>query len=80
MSLGLSNLEYENLTGYFGQDPLTSASDSLLLKIFQNANSEGNIMFSNQSLTFDIENSFGVPIDINFGNIESIDSITGEST
>ena len=80
MSLGLSNLEYENLTGYFGQDPLTSASDSLLLKIFQNANSEGNIMFSNPSLTFDIENSFGVPIDINFGNIESIDSITGEST
>jgi hypothetical protein len=80
LSLGLSNLEYENLTGYFGQDPLTSASDSILLKVFQNATSEGDIMFSNPSLTFDIDNSFGVPIDINFGNFESIDSISGEST
>jgi hypothetical protein len=80
LTLGLNNLEYENITGYFGQDPLTSASDSLLLKIFQNINNQGDLTFTNPSLTFDITNSFGVPIDINFGNFESIDSITSQSS
>ena len=80
LSLGLSDLEYENLTGYFGQDPLTSSSDSLLLKIFQSTNNQGSLSFSNPSLTFDINNSFGVPININFDNFETIDSITGQSS
>lgn len=79
LDLSLNNLEYKNITGYFGQEVLTSATDSLLLKIFQSANNQGSLSFSNPTLTFNIENSFGVPININLGTFYSIDSITGQS-
>lgn len=80
MDLDLVNLEYENITGYFGQETLTTISDSVLFKLFQNSEMSGNIAFSNPSLTFNIQNSFGIPVDLNLSNFKTIDSTSGEST
>jgi hypothetical protein len=79
-SFALKNLEYKKITGFFGQESLTSATDTLLIKLFQNAESLGDLSFSNPSLKFKIENSFGIPINLNFDNLKSIDSTSGQST
>ena len=79
-SFGLKDLEYKNITGYFGQESLTSATDSLLIKLFQNTESLGDLSFSNPSLKFKIENSFGIPLNLTFGNLKSIDSTSGIET
>lgn len=79
-SFGLKDLEYKNITGYFGQESLSSSTDSLLIKLFQNTSSLGDLSFSNPSLKFKIQNSFGIPIRLNFGNLKSIDSTSGQVT
>jgi hypothetical protein len=80
LDLSLNNLGYDNITGYFGQQTLANLTDSILFKLFQNSEMSGNIAFSNPSMTFNIENSFGVPVDINLGSFQSIDSISGQVT
>jgi hypothetical protein len=78
-TIGISNMSFENVTGYFGQQSLASASDSILMKIFNNA-VEGTFSFTNPSLKFIINNSFGIPIDMNFSNLQTVNSATGQVT
>lgn len=80
LDLTLQNLEYYNITGYFGQPTLVDLTDSILFKLSQSSEISGNISFTNPSMTFNIENSFGVPVDINLGSFQSIDSTSGQVT
>lgn len=77
LSMGLTGLEFKNITGYFGQQSLAAASDSILLKIFNNA-INGDFTFTNPSLKFVVENSFGIPMSINFNSLQSINAATGQ--
>lgn len=79
LTMNLTDMEFKNITGYFGQEVLTSVSDSILMKIF-NTTSAGNLTFTNPKLTFTIDNSFGIPININFSDFVSVNTLTGQST
>lgn len=79
LTMNLTDLEFKNITGYFGQQVLTSVSDSILMKIF-NTPSPGNLTFTNPTLTFTIDNSFGIPVEINFSNFASVNTETGQTT
>ena len=70
LTMSMTNLEFKNITGYFGQNSLTSVTDSITMKIFNNEQS-GNINFTNPKLNFTIDNTFGIPIDIDFSNLSS---------
>lgn len=77
LTMNLSNMEFDNVYGYFGQQTLASASDSILVKIFNSA-SEGVFSFTNPSVKFVIDNSFGIPITMDFTNIETINTVTNQ--
>ena len=79
MTIDLSNMVFKNAIGYFGQQTLGAQSDSILIKIFNNATT-GTFSFTNPSLKFTIDNSFGMPITMNFANLESINTQTGQVT
>ncbi len=74
LTMMMSSLQFKNITGYFGQDVLSSVSDSILMKIFNNPQ-VGNIAFTNPDLLFTIDNSFGIPIDLNFSNFSSVQTV-----
>ncbi len=73
-----SNFSFENVIGYFGQQNVAQQADSVLIKIFQNA-SNGTFELQNPKIDFFIDNSFGFPVDINLGNLQSINVNTNQT-
>ncbi|MES2589672.1 MAG: hypothetical protein V4622_11890 [Bacteroidota bacterium] len=80
-SMGLSTTEllFNNVTGYFGQQNVAQVADSVLLKVFQNA-SAGTFELSNPKIDFFIDNTFGFPVDIHLNDLKSINVTTGQET
>ena len=79
VSMNLTNMKFKNLTGYFGQQTLATFTDSMLMKIFSTPIA-GNINFTNPKLEFTVDNSFGIPININFMNFSSVNTLTNQTT
>ena len=79
LTMNLTNLEFKNITGYFGQQTLASFADSILLKVFNNP-IQGSLSFTNPKLTFTVENSFGIPITVNFNNLSTVNTVSNQTT
>jgi hypothetical protein len=79
LTMNLTNLEFKNITGYFGQQALASFADSILLKVFNNP-IQGSLSFTNPKLTFTVENSFGIPITVNFNNLSTVNTVSNQTT
>lgn len=77
MDLSMAGLEFENATGYFGQQNFAVSNDSILIKLFQNA-SAGYFELTNPRVDFIIENSFGFPGRLNLSNLKTINANTGQ--
>ncbi len=77
MDLNLTGLEFENATGYFGQQNFTVSNDSILIKLFQNASS-GYFELTNPRVDFIVENSFGFPARLNLNDLKTINANTGQ--
>lgn len=78
IGVSLTNLAFKNATGYFGQQLLASQVDTIDIKIFNKNTTQGTFELTNPMLNFRIENSFGIPIDINFGTMKTVNTLTGE--
>ena len=79
LSMVMGNLNFKNVTGYFGQQSLASFTDSLLLKIFEKP-INGSLSFTNPKLKFIVDNSFGMPIDLNFNKLSTVNTLTNQSS
>ena len=79
LTMNLTNLNFKNITGYFGQQTLASFADSMLLKVFNNP-IQGSLSFTNPKLTFTVENSFGIPIMVNFNSLSSVNPTNNQTT
>ena len=79
MKMNLTNLNFKNITGYFGQKTLASFTDSMLLKIFEDP-LPGNLNFTNPKITFTVDNSFGIPITVNFNSLSTINPTNNQVT
>lgn len=66
-----NNLQFENATGYFGQQNLGISNDTILLKLFQTA-IQGHFELVNPKVKFIVDNSFGFPVRINLNEIKTI--------
>ena len=77
LSIGMKNLKFKNITGFFGQQKLASFTDSLLLKIFEKP-IDGSLSFTNPKLKFIVDNSFGIPIGLNFNKLTSVNEVTNQ--
>ena len=76
LTLGLNALSLDYATGYFGQQTLSIATDSILIKLFENSQA-GVIGITNPKLNFKCINSFGIPLQIGVNNIQTINVNTG---
>lgn len=77
IDFNLSNLAFENVRGYFGQQNLGISNDTILMKIFETA-STGYFELINPKVKFIVDNSFGFPARINFSEIKTINVATGQ--
>lgn len=74
------NLVYKRIEGDFKSKKVIFPVDSLELFIFQNLASQGELYVDDPRIVIDINNGFGVPMDINLGSLEGYNSISGIST
>jgi hypothetical protein len=77
IDFNLSNLAFENVSGYFGQQNLGISNDTILMRIFETA-STGYFELINPKVRFIVDNSFGFPARINFSEIKTINVATGQ--
>lgn len=77
LSFNLSNLAFENATGYFGQQNMGISNDTVLLRLFENS-TVGHFELVDPKVKFIVENSFGFPSRINFGEMKTINVSTGQ--
>lgn len=78
IDLDLNSMNFSNATGYFGQQPLANAMDTIDIKVFNKNETKGIFHLENPSLTFFVDNSFGIPADINFGELKTVNRETNE--
>lgn len=72
-----SAMEFENAIGYFGQQNLGISNDTILLRLFEST-TDGYFELTNPTVRFIVENSFGFPVRINFAEMKTINTITGQ--
>lgn len=77
VNVNLSDMEFENVTGYFGQQNLGISNDTILLKIFQTA-MDGYFELVNPKVKFIVENSFGFPARLQFAELKTINMNNGQ--
>lgn len=76
-SAGISGLKLNEARGNFGQMELPAIDSSIDIGIY-NSQTSGKIIFSEPSVAVAFENSFGLPVGINF-NMVGYNAITGDS-
>jgi hypothetical protein len=79
VQLSMTNLEFKNITGYFGQQNVAVDGDTILMRLFQNQeNPDAYFQLTNPKVKFTAENSFGFPARINLANLKTINVNTGQ--
>lgn len=79
VELSSFNLDFHHITGYIGQQTVVQQADSVLLRVFQNS-VEGTFELTNPRIIFTIDNSFGVPIDLDLSQLKTINVSSGVET
>lgn len=69
-TLTISNADFSEIYGWFGDKNIDLANQSIEIDFFEGI-SENGLIFNNPQLNFYINNAFGVPIGLNFGNIST---------
>ncbi|WP_027418894.1 hypothetical protein [Crocinitomix catalasitica] len=77
-SIGFTDINYKNATGNFGMHSLGSYSDSILLRIFNNA-IDGYFELTNPKIRLEMINSFGFPVEVNLSDLKTVSEVTGET-
>lgn len=68
--LGITDPEFDIVFGYFDRDTFAVAEKSIPLDFFDDLGGEG-IEFESPELTFEIVNSFGIPMSLDFSQVHS---------
>lgn len=76
INLNFNGLSFKNASGYFGQFDLGSSSDTTSFELFKNT-SNGYLQLTNPKIKFIAENTFGLPIQLDFLDMKIIDTATG---
>lgn len=76
IDITLDNLSFYYVDGYLGSLPFTVNTDSLDLDIFNNS-ILGNLLLEDPKIRMNMYNSFGVPVDVTF---TQLDAVSGGST
>ena len=72
LEFGYRNLSFTFMDGDFGQQIVSLDEDSIFMPLFD-AFGEGSVLFNDLEFEFEIINSFGFPVDINFLKLEALD-------
>lgn len=71
-----TNLDYEHFRGLINPETI-NFTDSIAIRLFTNI-TDGTFSFTNPRITFDITNSFGIPIQLDFNELKTINESSGQ--
>ncbi len=76
VEINLNNLELNHFRGVIAQEQ-QNFTDSILIRIFSTI-TDGTFGFTNPKINFNVANSFGIPMRIDFNELKSIRESSGE--
>lgn len=68
------DMDFKTMYGYLGQQNIGNIADSIEISIFKNAGSTGSFTVAEPSITIDISNSIGIPIDARISQLTAFHS------
>ena len=68
LGVSLTNIKFDYIEGYFGQLKVPSLKDSIVIDQLKDL--KGKFGITNPSLTFKVDNSFGVPVELEFSKFQ----------
>ena len=81
MTCAVSNSQFSEIKGYFGQITVSNPVDTVLLNQFESFKiSKGIIALTNPSIKMNVTNTFGFPIDFTFNSFAFQDITGGQTT
>ena len=81
MTCAVSNSQFSEIKGYFGQITVSNPVDTVLLNQFESFKiSKGIIALTNPSIKMNVTNTFGFPIDFTFNSFAFQDITGGQIT
>lgn len=69
-TLTITGAEFSEIYGWFGDKPIDIENQTLEIDFFEGI-SENGLVFNNPQLNFYINNGFGVPMGLNFGDVSA---------
>jgi hypothetical protein len=76
VTLALSDVDYFSVTGYYGEVSL-EIKDSILLRVFEEVR-DGFFQFTDPKVYLEVQNSFGIPLNVDLVDLRTIVTQTGE--
>ncbi len=76
VEISLLNQTFSEIFGRFGRDTVTVGNTTINIPFFEDFNTEGFFLDA-PTITFDFENSFGVPFGVLFGGLYSVNDNSG---
>ena len=75
----ISTIKFKEIHGYFGEQVITADADTIDFSVFQNEFEYSSLSLSSPSLTIDISNSFGMPIETQLNQFSTYSNQSGYS-
>jgi len=79
ITINFDNFNYYSVFGYLGQDTISINRDTVHLEIFNNT-FEGTVYFEDPKINIYVDNSFGLPLRLHFGDFTTYSLATGNSS
>lgn len=76
IGIELSSLNFAHITGDFGNLELSADTDTITMDLFQNIEG-GSFALTEAIINIDVTNSFGLPFDIELGEVVSVNQNSG---
>lgn len=78
-TMSISNLDFEAVFGYFGQVAVNTDQDSVSVRVFENS-VDGFFKLEEAEIKLITSNSFGIPVQLGFSELFSLNENTGVET
>lgn len=78
LQAGFTNFHFSFMDGFLGQLPFPATNDTLGIDFFNNTipGGFGNLSFYDPRLSVEIENSFGLPVDVDFSKLKAFNNLS----
>ncbi len=80
ITMSLSNISFSSVYGYLGDYDVLVSSGEVPIDIFSDSLRGGTLLFADPRITLDVDNSYGMPMQVELSNVSAYSKIKDVTT